>query len=237
MVDHLEEVDSVSVVTYSGTATVLAEGISGANRAELIELFEGIVARGNTNLFDGLATAFRVADENREPANQTRVIFLSDGVATAGLRQTGRLESLARAYAKRGIGITTIGVGRDFDVEAMRSVSEVGAGNFYFLEDPLAVEEVFSEEIKTFLVPVALDVKIEVDAGDGYIIRQVYGTNDGPAVDGAGPSRFPVSSWRDVSARPRPSKAAVGAVAAAFWWRSCPATPWIPSKPQERCAA
>ncbi len=177
MVDHLQEEDSVSVVTYSSTASVLAQGVSGGDRAQLVSLFEGIQARGNTNLFDGLATAFRVADENRVPEHQTRVIFLSDGVATAGLRQTGRLESLATAYAKRGIGITTIGVGRDFDVETMRGVSEVGAGNFYFLENPLAVEEVFAEEVQTFLVPVALDVKIELDMGDAYIVRRVYGTN------------------------------------------------------------
>ena len=98
-------------------------------------------------------------------------------MATAGLQSPDRLRALAEGYARRGVGITTIGVGAEFDVELMRTIGEVGAGNFYFLEDPAAVEEVFEEEVATFLVPIALDVEIDVVVGAGYEVRRAYGTN------------------------------------------------------------
>ncbi|WP_437297557.1 vWA domain-containing protein [Sorangium sp. So ce426] len=177
MIDALEPTDRISLVRYSDTAELVLEQAEGSDREALTEAFEGLTARGSTNLYEGLFTAYALAERHLDPAWQNRVIFLSDGVATAGLTSPQRLVSLAAGYAEKGIGLTAIGVGAEFDVDAMRGISEVGAGNFYFLEDPKAVEEVFAEEVKTFLVPLALDVELDVAVGDGYVVRGAYGTN------------------------------------------------------------
>ena len=58
----------------------------------------------------------------------------------------------------------------------MRSLSERASGSFYFLEDPAAVKEVFHEEVTSFLVPLAADVRLDVDIGDAYALRAIYGT-------------------------------------------------------------
>lgn len=178
MLDALEPGDRVALVTYNDAAqVVVAEADAVEDRALLEAAFQGLIARNATNVYDGLYTAYGLAEAQQTPGRQSRVILLSDGVATAGLESSERLRVLAEAYARLGIGLTTIGVGRDFDVSAMRSLSEVGAGNFYFLEDPAAVEEVFAEEVATFLVPVALDVEITLQVGPSYIVRQAYGTH------------------------------------------------------------
>jgi Ca-activated chloride channel family protein len=83
---------------------------------------------------------------------------------------------MSAAYNELGFGLSTIGMGESFDVELMRELSEVGAGAFYFLEDPSAVDEVFVEEVESFLVPLAEDVRIDVDITDGWTLRNVYGT-------------------------------------------------------------
>ncbi len=137
----------------------------------------GLHATGSTNLFDGLFTAYQLAESLRVEGEQTRVILLSDGVATAGLKEAATLRSLADGYAREGIGLTSIGVGTEFDIEVMRGVAEVGAGNFYFLEDPGAVLEVFTEEVKTFMVPIATDVTVTLKMADGYVLGDAYGTN------------------------------------------------------------
>ncbi|WP_438018029.1 VWA domain-containing protein [Sorangium sp. So ce315] len=191
MIDALEPTDRISLVRYANTAEVVLERAEASDRDALTEAFEGLVARGSTNLYDGLFTAFGVAERHLDPAWQNRVIFLSDGVATVGLTSPERLRSLAAGYAEMGIGVTAVGVGGEFDVEAMRGISEVGAGNFYFLEDPKAVEEVFTEEVKTFLVPLALDVDLDVTLGDGYVVRGAYGTNGWRAGDGGGTVHIP----------------------------------------------
>jgi Ca-activated chloride channel family protein len=177
MIDGLEPGDRVAIVGYSEQAYTLLPEAAGEDAMAIEAAINQLRARGTTNIYDGLYTAFDIAAEWRTPGRQSRVILLSDGVATAGLTQGERLKSLAQAYAREGIGITTIGVGVEFDVDVMRALSEVGAGNFYFLENPAAVEEVFADEIATFLVPVALDVEIEMGVGGGYRIGQAYGTN------------------------------------------------------------
>ena len=168
--------DRVTVVAYSDVAYVVAEDLAGDDAEAIGAAIDDLEAFGSTNLYDGLFTALDMAAARRAADREARVIFLSDGVGTAGLTHPARLEALADGYARQGVGITTIGLGQDFDLDTMRAISDTGAGNFYFLEDPTAAAEVFAEEALTFLVPVALDVQIEVYAGEGYTVRGAYGT-------------------------------------------------------------
>jgi Ca-activated chloride channel family protein len=92
---------------------------------------------------------------------------------------------------QRGIGLTTIGVGNDFDVDLMRGLAEQGAGNFYFLEDPSAATEVFTEEIDTFMQPIALDVRLEAVAGSGYHFDEVIGSRLWSAGSNRGAMQIP----------------------------------------------
>jgi Ca-activated chloride channel family protein len=177
MINALDPADTVTIVTYSDFAQVAIEDGSLADREGLQATIDAISAQGATNIHDGLFNAFQIAEAHQAPGREARVVLLSDGVATSGIRGAARLTAMAEAYARQGIGITTIGVGESFDVELMRAIGEVGAGNFYFLEDAAAVEEVFEEEIATFLVPIALDVEIDVVMGAGYEVRRAYGTN------------------------------------------------------------
>ncbi|MCA9560198.1 MAG: VWA domain-containing protein, partial [Myxococcales bacterium] len=177
MLDHLGPDDTVTLVPYATEAFVALEPTGLDERARLEAAIDALATRGNTNIYDGLFLAFEQAEQRRAPDREARVVLLSDGVATTGLVEPARLRRLAEAYARRGIGVTTIGVGRDFDVDVMRGIAEVGAGNFYFLESPAAVEEVFVDEVQTFLVPVALDATLELRLGPHYVVRGAYGTH------------------------------------------------------------
>lgn len=176
MIDALDPADKLSLVRFSDRATIVLDSKSLSQRAEIEKAIDDLEAAGSTNLYDGLATGLALAASHAAPEAQRRVIFLSDGEATVGVESNAKLRSLAGEYARQGVSISSIGVGKDFDVDAMRSIGEVGAGNFYFLDDPAAVREVFADEVKTALYPVASDVRIRIDAGDGYRIRGVYGT-------------------------------------------------------------
>lgn len=192
MLDHLEPGDTVTLVTYSDGARIVTERADPAEDKNALEIaINGLAPRGGTNIYDGLFTAFDLALEARVPGREARVVLLSDGEATAGLTSPARMQSLAAGYAREGIGLTTIGVGESFDVEVMRGLAEVGAGNFYFLDDPAAAREVFTEEVATFLHPVALDVEIFIATGPAYTARQVYGTRQFDGGSSGGVIRIP----------------------------------------------
>lgn len=177
MIDALEPDDRVSLVRYGTHATVMLEDVPAADELTLVEAFRSLKAQGYTNLYEGMFEAFELASTYQNTSWQNRVVLLSDGVATTGIQSTPKMKSLAASYARQGIGITTIGLGDDFDIEVMRDLAEVGAGNFYFLEDASAVQEVFTDEVKTFLWPVANDVVIDLEVGEGYRLGRVYGTH------------------------------------------------------------
>lgn len=178
MVDELGENDRVSLVTFSDKAKVVLEAVPATEKEKLKSTFQWINAAGATNLYDGLFSALELTEKFKQEGEQPRVIFLSDGEATTGLTSSAKIRGLASAYARKGTPISSIGVGKSFDVELMKGLGEVGAGNFYFLEDPSAVAEVFVEEVATFLYPVALDVTIQAQTGMAYELRSVYGTKN-----------------------------------------------------------
>ncbi len=177
MLDHLQKDDLVSLVTFADGPTLVLQSKGLTDKAAIEKAILQLQAKGQTDLFGGLFQALQVASKMQKPGRQTRVVLLSDGSATVGLTNPAKLVSLATAYAKQGIGITTIGVGKGFEIPVLRDLAEVGAGNFYFLDKLAAVKEVFTEEVETFLVPVALDVQIDVQVADGYLLGGVYGTH------------------------------------------------------------
>jgi Ca-activated chloride channel family protein len=176
--EELEPKDTVTLVAYSSEANVLIESTpeTDPDRELLQAEIANLTASGETNIYAGLRTALEDVSARAEDDRQNRVILLSDGVATTGITDTGRILNLGQSHAEDGVGITTIGVGSEFDLDLMRTLSETGSGNFYLLEDPGAVEEVFSEEIKTFLVPLAEKITIDFDVAEGYEFRAAYGT-------------------------------------------------------------
>ena len=170
--------DEVTLIAYSNEARVLIESTpeSDPDRSKLTAAIESLEADGFTNMYDGLKSALEAVSARKSASRQNRVILLSDGVATRGIQNRDRIINLGATYASQGIGITTIGVGTEFDIELMQRLSETGSGNFYFVENLNTVDEIFGVEADTFLVPVAEDVTINFDVAKGYRFRAAYGT-------------------------------------------------------------
>jgi Ca-activated chloride channel family protein len=190
MLDDLGPDDRVSIVDFDDGATLLIESVTGDD-PELTLAIGSLEASGATNIYDGLRLGYETVEAHADPALQNRVILLSDGEATAGITSSTRLVEMSAAYNAEGYGLTTIGVGTDFDPELMRDLAEKGAGAFYFLEEPEAVQEVFEEEVATFLVPLAKHVEISFQVDPGYSLRAIYGTKQAETFGNVGQISIP----------------------------------------------
>jgi Ca-activated chloride channel family protein len=172
MVDALQPEDRVSFVTFDDRASVLAT----AQPPELLtSTINGLRAHGATNVYDGLRHGLELAHAGFDPSRQNRVLLLSDGKATEGFLDDARIVQLARSYGDEGIGLSTIGLGSEFDPELLRTLAEAGGGTFYFVDDLAAVREVFSEEVGLTLVPLAQRAVIDLQVERGYTLRAVHG--------------------------------------------------------------
>jgi Ca-activated chloride channel family protein len=178
MLDDLRPEDRVSIVAFSDEAEILAERVAGDATAELTLAIDAIGANGKTNIYDGLRTGYELVAGASDPEadRQTRVVLLSDGEATSGITSDAKIVAMSAGFNAIGHSLATIGVGAEFDPVLMRELSESGGGAFYYLEDPAAVQEVFEQEVTTFLVPLARDLRIDVDIDAGWTLRAMYGT-------------------------------------------------------------
>lgn len=176
LIDNLRDEDRLAIVEFDDRVDIDATLGAALDRPALHAIVDHLQPRGATDIFDGLQQGFLLLGDAPASDRQNRVIFLSDGLATAGDTSQDHILAMARGRVQRGIGLTTIGVGNDFDVLLMRGLAEQGAGNFYFLEDPAAATEVFTEELDYFMQPIALDVQLDATAGAGYRFEEAVGS-------------------------------------------------------------
>ncbi len=178
LVDQLRDEDRVSIVSYSSDVNVVWPMQDVAlNRGDLREVIRGLEAGGTTNIYAGLEAGYTQVQNHYDSGRQNRVILLSDGRATAGISGTDSILEMSSLYNSDGIGLTTVGLGTDFNLELMRGLAELGDGNFYFLENAGAVDEVFTEEISYFTVPVAFDLELELEEGSNFVLGAAHGTS------------------------------------------------------------
>ncbi len=177
LIDGMRDEDELAIITYSDAAEVVTEMTPvGSARVELRRVARGLQADGATNLHAGLIAGYRQVLDTIDGDRQNRVILLSDGVPTAGITHAQSILEESRGYNSDGIGLTTVGLGQDFNIELMRGLAEQADGNFYFLEDSGAVDEVFEEELSFFVVPVAFDLELSLTAGSDYNFGRALGS-------------------------------------------------------------
>jgi Ca-activated chloride channel family protein len=183
--------DRITLVGFGDEAQLVVEYVPG-DSDELVDAIASLEPVGATNVYAGVREAFEYVDAHALEGWQNRVILVSDGVATAGLTSSDAIEGLAEAWSAQGYGLTTIGIGSEFDVELMTRLAELGSGSFYYIEDYAAVEEVFEEEVRAFTVPLAEDVTIDVAVTGGYDLRNIYGTKQAEVWGNDGHIEIPI---------------------------------------------
>ncbi|MEZ4358588.1 MAG: VWA domain-containing protein [Kofleriaceae bacterium] len=190
LVEQLQPEDRVALVSFDDRVELAAP--LTASPQELYRAIDALTPRGGTNLHAGLRAGLQLGQEAL-PERDRRVLLLSDGLATAGEVSSSAIEAMAQTYVRTGVGLSTIGVGTTFDFQLMRDLAEVGAGNFYFLEDAAAVDEVFTEELAISMSPLALDISLTVTPRPRVTIER--GTGRGADASGTIylPAAFSVS--------------------------------------------
>ena len=176
LIDELEDGDRLALVTYSDGVTEWSGLDQPLDRAALHAAADQLVAAGSTNLYGGLERGFQIASGAYDLERQNRVILMSDGLPTTGITDDASIVAMAEQRVSDGVGLSTIGVGLDFNANLMRGLAERGAGSFYFLESPQAIAEVFSEELDYAVEPLAFDVAIDLIADPAWQLGEVIGT-------------------------------------------------------------
>ena len=167
LVDRLAPNDIFSLVIFSDRAQVLVPAQKVEDKDALKEKIESIQADGSTALYAGVKMGADQLQEFFSSKRINRVILLSDGLANVGPSSTRELRRLGSDLAERGISVTTIGVGDDYNEDLMAGLAEASDANYYYVKDTEKLPEIFAKELGELLTVAARDVRIEIVCPDG----------------------------------------------------------------------
>ena len=165
VVDRLEENDRCALVAYDDQVHLLSSSIrmTGANRNEMKRLIQDIRIGGTTNLSGGWLQGCHEVAEAAEEKTINRTLLLTDGLANVGITDLEELAMHARELASRGVTTSTFGVGLGFNEHLLEAMSNQGRGNFYFIETPMQIPDIFLKEFNELATITASDVEIELE--------------------------------------------------------------------------
>ncbi|HET6385179.1 MAG TPA: VWA domain-containing protein [Armatimonadota bacterium] len=175
VVDLLEPTDILSIVTFETQVDVLMPARRVVNRPLVKEHINRIEPGNTTNLYDGLVTAYRQAESAVSPAYLNRVLLLSDGDPTAGIRDFSTIVARVAEARGKSIATTALGFGPDYNEELMAGIARRSGGNYYFVDRPDRIPDVFRRELDQMMMVMAQDLRLRLRLSKWVQLRQVYG--------------------------------------------------------------
>ncbi|WP_081005620.1 vWA domain-containing protein [Trabulsiella odontotermitis] len=166
-VNTLSSQDTLSVVIYDDVVDVIVPPAKVSNKAALIsQIRERVTARGGTALFAGVSRGINEASQYLKKEQVNRIILLSDGQANVGPSTTGELAELGKIAARKGIAITTMGIGDGYNEDLMAAIAQYSDGNHVFVQNTGDLEKAFAHEFGDVMSVVAQDVVVEIRLAD-----------------------------------------------------------------------
>ena len=163
LIKNLRPVDTVSIVAYGGTARIVLEGVSGAEREKIKMAVESLNAEGDTPGEAGIRLAYKVANRRFIKGGNNRIILASDGDFNVGKSSEDDLEKIIGEQKKTGIYLTCLGVGMGNYKDSKLSVlGQKGNGDFAYLDNETEAGKVLMTEFTRNLYAVADKVYIDV---------------------------------------------------------------------------
>jgi Ca-activated chloride channel homolog len=154
--------DWVSLTVYGSTARTIIEVQQVSSLTNPGLLIQQIEAEGGAAPYEAITLAASQLRKNFQEGAVNRLIFLTDGRATSGPRESEDFLRLTDSLVREGISISTIGLGEEFDEDLLKQMAESSRGEFYFAQTEAEIASVFSDEILRLSDVVAEGVQIEI---------------------------------------------------------------------------
>lgn len=173
-IGRLRDGDLVTVVTYDTRADITVEPtpIDATSRARILQRLARPRAGGDTCISCGVETAMRLVPAR--PGRVSRILLLSDGFATAGVRDLPGFKVIAENCRRMGSSITTVGVDVDYDERILAALSRDSNGNHFFVRDPSGLPAIFEKETDALARTVAASAELTIDLAPGVFADQVF---------------------------------------------------------------
>ncbi len=182
---HLQTEDTVSIIQFDDSSTVLATGRAGADRAQLLEAVNRLQQfSGGTQMALGLQNAQR---ELTDAADATRTVFLlTDGQAVDEEACRRAAADLAQLRAR----IVALGVGEEYNEDLLADLCSATGGRPYDFRDMTLLPRILEDELGSAIRQVVADVQVTVKTVRD--VKLVSATRVYPSLADLDPGQMPL---------------------------------------------
>jgi Ca-activated chloride channel family protein len=179
-IDRMRDGDVVSVVSFDTSATVVVPPtpVTASTRASIASAIRGIRLGGDTCISCGIEEGMRQLELGAASVSGhdhvSRIVLLSDGEATHGIKDVPGVRAMASRMRDRGVTISTIGVDTNFDEQFMSAIAVESNGRHYFVADPSGLPAIYNEEFQSLEASLAQNAELVVDPAPGVVVEEVF---------------------------------------------------------------
>jgi len=179
VLDNLREGDMFNIVAYDSEIESFKPELEKYNdktRKEALGFVEGIYAGGATNIDGALKVALGMLKDKTRP---NYVLFLTDGLPTAGETKELQIVENARDRNEIGARVISFGVGYDVNARLLDRLSRELKGKSVFVRPNEDIEEHVATLYNSISSPVMTDVEVAFEFDDraaekGKNVNRVY---------------------------------------------------------------
>ncbi|GAB4402311.1 MAG: hypothetical protein OHK0039_00140 [Bacteroidia bacterium] len=150
LLDVMRPEDRISIVTYSGDATVIVESLSAVNREQILLELNRLNSYGETNLQQGLREAYRLAESHFLPGGNNRILLATDGAFD--LKEPQR-RMVGRMAEERGIRLSVLLLSKNEvprTAEQLSELASLGGGTYFHVLAANVARTLLAEAQATF---------------------------------------------------------------------------------------
>lgn len=167
--------DWLGALAFDRTPFWLAfPGPAQETRPLLFSALSGLTPSGGTDLWPAVLLALSALEN--VPARIRHMIIISDGKT---VRENRVFRALYDQVAKSGVGVTSIAIGPDADLEILGGLAQAGGGELRVLADPQDLRAVLVQETRRALRPRFVEGEFSVHLGPAALASDepppVYG--------------------------------------------------------------
>ena len=162
VVDMLTANDVLTIVTFEETVDILMAPQRVTNKQPIKDGLTRLMAGNTTNLYDGLSTALQQVLGGTEGNRATRMVVLTDGDPTAGIKDFPSLTNLAGEIKAKGISVTFLGFGPDYNEELLAGMAKRAGGTYRYIDRPETIPDVFRGELDKLMTTVARNLSLSL---------------------------------------------------------------------------
>ena len=182
-VEQLLPSDRLSLTVFDSHVETPIPSTLATDKHHLLETIRRIRPGSSTALHAGWVNGGLQVSQYLNPEHLNRVILLSDGLANVGETNPDVIATDVHGLMQWGVTTTTLGVGADYDETLLEGMARSGDGNFFHIDSPDHLPEIFQTELQGLVgtvgqaVTLALTPLAETRMSD--VLNDLEKTSDG----------------------------------------------------------